>query len=138
MPIVRIEMWSGRTAAQKRELARVITDAMVNIAHTKPEATIIIFEDIAQEDWAQEGKLAVSGDALTYKLKGEDTTYTTKRESGDTVRGILVAADIKPGDPNYPEVNIKGTSAWKTILSVLLTFAPIVIIIGVLFFFLRQ
>ncbi len=58
MPIVRVEMWSGRTVAQKRELARVITDAMVNIAHTTPEATIIVFEDIPKENWAQSGDLA--------------------------------------------------------------------------------
>jgi 4-oxalocrotonate tautomerase len=58
MPIVRIEMWTGRTDAQKRELTRVITDAMVNIAHTTPEATIIIFEDVDKENWAQDGKLA--------------------------------------------------------------------------------
>jgi 4-oxalocrotonate tautomerase len=51
-------MWTGRTEAQKKELARVITDAMVNIAHTTPEATIIIFEDIDKENWAQEGKLS--------------------------------------------------------------------------------
>jgi 4-oxalocrotonate tautomerase len=58
MPIVRIEMWTGRTVAQKKELARVITDAMVNIAHTTPEATIVIFEDIPHENWAQSGELA--------------------------------------------------------------------------------
>lgn len=58
MPIVRVEMWTGRTVAQKKELARVITEAMVNIAHTTPEATIIIFEDIPRENWAQSGKLA--------------------------------------------------------------------------------
>ena len=58
MPIVRVEMWTGRTAAQKKELARVITDAMVNIAHTTPEATIIVFEDIEKENWAQAGKLS--------------------------------------------------------------------------------
>ncbi len=58
MPIVRVEMWTGRTHAQKQELARVITEAMVNIAHTTAEATIIIFEDIAKEDWAQSGTLA--------------------------------------------------------------------------------
>jgi 4-oxalocrotonate tautomerase len=51
-------MWPGRTLAQKRELARVITDAMVNIAHTTADATIVIFEDIARENWAQAGKLA--------------------------------------------------------------------------------
>lgn len=62
MPIVRVEMWTGRTVAQKKELARVITDAMVNIAHTTPEATIIVFEDINQENWAQSGKLASESD----------------------------------------------------------------------------
>ena len=58
MPIVRVEMWTGRTEAQKKELARVITDAMVNIAHTTPEATIIVFEDIEKNNWAQAGKLS--------------------------------------------------------------------------------
>ena len=58
MPVVRVEMWSGRTHAQKQELARVITEAMVNIAHTTPEATIVIFHDVPKENWAQSGTLA--------------------------------------------------------------------------------
>jgi 4-oxalocrotonate tautomerase len=58
MPIVRVEMWSGRTKSQKAELARVITEAMVTIAHTTPEATIVIFEDVAKENWATGGVLA--------------------------------------------------------------------------------
>ncbi|MGH9197315.1 MAG: tautomerase family protein [Acidimicrobiia bacterium] len=58
MPIVRVEMWAGRTVAQKKELARVITDAMVNIAQTSPEATIIVFEDVSKDNWAQGGALA--------------------------------------------------------------------------------
>ena len=53
MPIVRVEMWPGRTHAQKAELARAITDAVVTIAHTTPEATFVIFEDVPKEDWAQ-------------------------------------------------------------------------------------
>lgn len=58
MPIVRIEMWPGRTKAQKAELARVITDAMVTIAHTTPEAVIVVFEEVPKENWAQGGRLA--------------------------------------------------------------------------------
>ena len=58
MPIVRVEMWPGRTHAQKQELARVITEAVVNIAQTTPEATIVVFQDVAKEDWAQGGVLA--------------------------------------------------------------------------------
>ena len=58
MPIVRIEMWPGRTHAQKAELARVITDAVVTIGHTTPEATLVILEDVGKENWAQGGVLA--------------------------------------------------------------------------------
>lgn len=68
MPIVRVEMWPGRTQSQKAELARVITEAMVTIAHTTPEATIVIFEDVVgggngvgsskKENWAVGGVLA--------------------------------------------------------------------------------
>jgi 4-oxalocrotonate tautomerase len=58
MPIVRVEMWPGRTKAQKAELARVITEAVVTIAHTTAEATIVIFEDVAKENWAVGGVLA--------------------------------------------------------------------------------
>ncbi|MBI4339130.1 MAG: tautomerase family protein [Chloroflexi bacterium] len=58
MPIVRVEMWPGRTQAQKAELARAITDAIVRIAKTTPEATIVLFEEVAKENWSQGGKLA--------------------------------------------------------------------------------
>ncbi len=62
MPIVRVEMWPGRTQSQKAELARVITEAVVTIAHTTPEATIVIFEDVAKENWAVGGVLASQSD----------------------------------------------------------------------------
>ena len=58
MPIVRVEMFPGRTHAQKQELARAITEAVTNIAHTTADATIVIFQDVERENWAQAGKLA--------------------------------------------------------------------------------
>lgn len=58
MPIVRVEMWPGRTTAQKRELARAITEVMTNVAHTTPEAVTVVFQDVEKEDWAQAGRLA--------------------------------------------------------------------------------
>ena len=58
MPIVRVEMWSGRTHAQKQELARAITEAVCAIAETTPEATIVVFEDVDRSNWAQAGVLA--------------------------------------------------------------------------------
>ena len=38
MPVIHVAMWPGRTHAQKQELAKAITDAMVNIAKTTPRA----------------------------------------------------------------------------------------------------
>jgi 4-oxalocrotonate tautomerase len=58
MPIVRVEMWTGRTHAQKQELARAITEMVCDIAHTTPEAVTVVFEDIARENWAEGGVLA--------------------------------------------------------------------------------
>ena len=58
MPIVRVELWPGRTHAQKAELARAITDAVVTVAHAQPESTLVIFEDVPKENWAQGGVLA--------------------------------------------------------------------------------
>lgn len=58
MPIVRIEMWTGRTQAQKAELARLITEALVTVAHTTPESVTIVFQDVPKENWASGGILA--------------------------------------------------------------------------------
>ena len=59
MPIIRIEMLPGRSIAQKRELVRLITDAVCNVAHTDPKSTHVIFEEHSVEDWAWSGKLYV-------------------------------------------------------------------------------
>ncbi len=59
MPIVRVEMLPGRSLVQKRELARVITEAMSEIAHADPEDTIVLFGEYAIDDWATGGRLRV-------------------------------------------------------------------------------
>lgn len=59
MPIVRIEMLPGRSLAQKRELVRLITDAVCNVAHTTPQDTLVLFSEYSVEDWASNGKLYI-------------------------------------------------------------------------------
>lgn len=58
MPIVHIELWPGRTQTQKAELAKVVTEAMVSIAHTQAQDVIVVFHEVAKSDWAQSGQLA--------------------------------------------------------------------------------
>jgi 4-oxalocrotonate tautomerase len=56
--MIRVEMFPGRTAEQKRALAKALTEAFVTHGKTTPEAVSIIFTDVAQEDWATAGILA--------------------------------------------------------------------------------
>jgi len=58
MPLITVQMFEGRTVEQKRELVEAITEAVVRIAKTTPEATQIIITDIPKHNWASAGKLA--------------------------------------------------------------------------------
>jgi 4-oxalocrotonate tautomerase len=58
MPVIEIKMWEGRTREQKAELAKRITDAMLEVAKTTPDHVHIVFSDYPKSDWAVAGKLS--------------------------------------------------------------------------------
>lgn len=58
MPTIHVEMFPGRTQAQKEKLAQRFTQAFVEEAGAKPETVHVIFRDVSQDDWAVGGKLA--------------------------------------------------------------------------------
>ncbi len=82
----------------------------------------------------------VNGNNLEYKLNtGEtDLIYKARIEEGLTVFEVLEGAGIKPGDERFPIIEVKGSSAWDNVGRLLISFAPIIIIVAILFFFLRQ
>ena len=51
MPIVTVQMWTGRTSAEKKALTRAIADAMVQHARAKPETLNIIIQEVPKENW---------------------------------------------------------------------------------------
>jgi len=55
MPIIRVEMFKGRTREQKRALVRELTDAFVRAAGGKPEAVTVVIRDVDQQDWGEAG-----------------------------------------------------------------------------------
>lgn len=61
MPMVRIELFAGRTREQKAKAAKEVTEALARTINSRPEDTDIIFVDIAKSDWAHEGKLCDEG-----------------------------------------------------------------------------
>ncbi len=58
MPFVTVEMWAGRTVAQKRRLVRAITDAMVTYAEAKPDHLHVVIHDTGKESWGRAGILS--------------------------------------------------------------------------------
>ena len=90
---------------------------------------------------AQNGKVErveVSGRNLKYFLTDDpnDQTFKTKMESGDTVRQVLQDAGIEPAD--FPPVKLTEPTFLSRLPGILLTFLPIIFIVAILFFFLRQ
>ncbi len=57
MPFINVKMIEGRTTEQKRQLAKALTEAIVEICGAKPEGTTVVIEDHAKEDWATGGVL---------------------------------------------------------------------------------
>ncbi|MBS0446726.1 MAG: 4-oxalocrotonate tautomerase [Proteobacteria bacterium] len=57
MPTLRVEMFEGRTAEQKRALAKELTDACVRVLGGSPDSVDILIYDIKRSDWATGGTL---------------------------------------------------------------------------------
>jgi len=57
MPMVQITMLTGRTADQKRKIAKRITDVMVEEAGARREGIVIAFNEVSKESYASGGEL---------------------------------------------------------------------------------
>ncbi len=57
MPIIRVEMFTGRSRAEKRGLVHELTETFVRVVGGKPEAVIVILKDVDKEDWGTAGTL---------------------------------------------------------------------------------
>lgn len=55
MPLIRVELFAGRSPEQKRELAVALTEACCKTLGLKPEAVDVMFFDIQRHDWATAG-----------------------------------------------------------------------------------
>lgn len=58
MPIIRVEMFKGRSRDQKRALVRELTDGFARSRGGKPEGRHVIITEIDREDWGSGGQLS--------------------------------------------------------------------------------
>ncbi len=53
VPIIRVEMFKGRTPEQKKAIARELVDGFIRGAGGgKPESFNVVFVDVDKQDWA--------------------------------------------------------------------------------------
>jgi 4-oxalocrotonate tautomerase len=57
MPYVNVKLAGNITKAQKKEIAKEITETLERVANKPKSYTYITFEEIAYEDWAIGGQL---------------------------------------------------------------------------------
>lgn len=58
MPLIRVELFEGRTVEQKRALAAALTEATMRTLGTPADAIDVMFFDVPKHDWASAGVLA--------------------------------------------------------------------------------
>jgi 4-oxalocrotonate tautomerase len=68
MPIIKVDMFSGRSQEIKRELARRLTETYIDIVGGAPTGVTIVFNEVEKTDWAVAGKMV--SDRLATKAKG--------------------------------------------------------------------
>ncbi len=57
MPLIRVEMFQGRTDDQKKAMAARVTDAFLETCGGTPESVTVIIEEKEARHWAVGGKL---------------------------------------------------------------------------------
>ncbi len=57
MPIIKVEMLTGRTDEQKRKLAKALSETFVYNAGGEKSSVSVIFAEVEPANWAVGGKL---------------------------------------------------------------------------------
>ncbi|MGB3176789.1 MAG: 2-hydroxymuconate tautomerase [Albidovulum sp.] len=57
MPIIRVEMFPGRSADQKRALVKELTEGFVRAAGGTEQSVHVILSDVEQSNWGSGGAL---------------------------------------------------------------------------------
>ena len=57
MPVIRVEMFKGRSIAQKRNLVRALTEGFVDTCGGTAQGLQVIISEVELEDWGVGGEL---------------------------------------------------------------------------------
>lgn len=63
MPVIRVDMFPGRTSEQKKELVSELTDAFLRTCGGNREGLWVLINEVPREHWAVGGKLRSEPDS---------------------------------------------------------------------------
>jgi 4-oxalocrotonate tautomerase family enzyme len=69
VPVVTIQLWEGQPTENKRAMARQITDVMAPFMNNKPDAIIVLFQEVPLDSYARGGELSIDRPDLQEKLR---------------------------------------------------------------------
>ncbi len=58
MPVIRVEMFTGRSIDQKRALVKELTEGFVKSCGGTPESVTVVITDVEKSDWGSGGVLS--------------------------------------------------------------------------------
>jgi cell division protease FtsH len=91
---------------------------------------------VAQVELGKIDKVEVDDNKLTYKVEGNDAEHETTLPPDTSITTLLQNEQIPVAD--QPQIEIKKASPWTSYLTLFINFLPIIIILAIVFFFLRQ
>jgi 4-oxalocrotonate tautomerase family enzyme len=101
MPVVTVQLWTGRTVRQKRRLVAAITEAMVQHADCGPDHLHVIIQDVPKESWGRAGRLGIDNEP-------ERTPDAAPREKPPRIHGfahmLLQVQDIERSKRFYADL----------------------------------
>ena len=56
MPVVKIDLWSGRNEEQKEAIIKKVTEAIVETVGCPKEAVTVVIDEIPKENWGSAGE----------------------------------------------------------------------------------
>ncbi len=88
---------------------------------------------LARSPGADPVVIEVRGDLLT--IKDHNKTYSSRKEPGSSLLQVMTQSDV---DPARYVIDVKGSSGFSSVFSVLINFLPLILFGGVLIFMMRQ
>ncbi|GAB2744631.1 tautomerase family protein [Kitasatospora kifunensis] len=112
MPVVTVDWWSGFGEDKRRQLARSVTAAVVEVTGCRADSVTLIIRDIERDHWARGGVLAHEREAAAPEAGAPEAAAPEAGapEAAAPEAGAPEAAAPEAAAPEATEASASGSS----------------------------